>query len=214
MNDRISIELFEAPELPTCDVVVVNSRGADNPWFVACCETVRAQTHPGTRLLVVDNNDHGLSIGAAWNLAADASSATYMLMVGDDDLIMPDLVHTLVMSMEALRRRPGGEELVQLQSPMTAIDINGRVMCLLEQGHSGLWLREYVARERFNEALERHVAPELQQRMDLRSSLDLKLRHASIGHHYGYRYRQHPGMVSGMKVSYQEPAPTGITVVK
>lgn len=214
MHERISIELFEAPDLPTCDVVVVNSRGADNPWFLACCETVRAQTHPGTRLLVVDNNDHGLSIGAAWNMAADASSARYMLMVGDDDLIMPDLVHCLVMSMEALRNRPGGSEIVQLQSPMTAIDMHGKVMCLLDQGHSGLWLREYVAAERFSEVLERHVAPEMQARMDRRSQLDQKVRHASIGHQYGYRYRQHPGMVSGMKVTYQEPPPTGITLVR
>lgn len=212
---RIQYETVNArhPDEPLVDVLIVNSRGVENAWFKQAVYSVRQQTYGNVGLLVVYNNDHSLSIGAAWNLGVKASAAKYVLMVGDDDTISIDLVAHLATTIETLRRRKDCENLKMVTSWCTMIDQNDQPLVRSERGpnkvlqqlvvqlhHTGMFLREYVAENPFNEDLVKHVSTDMQNRISRLGELGGFRTVWATSYHYGYMYRQHIGMVSGEKV--------------
>lgn len=203
------------PTLPLVDVVIVNSRGARNNWYLQAYETAMEQCYGHTGVLVVDNNDHALSIGAAWNLAVQHSTAEYVLFLGDDDYLAVDVVAHLAGTLHHLRSKPTGAELVLISSGMTFVDEFGRPIqqevhygtavghVYLRQHHTGLYLRSFLEGFPFNESLAKHVSTDMQQRVRQRGQLLGKPTMHATTHHFGYAYRQHVGMASGPKLGYK-----------
>lgn len=193
------------------DVVMVVSRGMDNLWVMQAAASVRACTYPSLGLLTVDNTDHALSIGKAWNLGVRASSADAVLFLGDDDYIVPDLLFGLVEFMRAHRAQ--NPELVMVTSPCTAVDEQNRPLMQIPVHHTGMYDRDWLQEHPFNEARQRYVDTEMHDRLAALTRLRGKPLMAAMSYHYGYFYRQHVGMVSGQKV-VQKPAqmPQGMRV--
>jgi glycosyltransferase involved in cell wall biosynthesis len=205
------------PSTSRCDVVVVRSRGTASPWWNACITSVQLQDDAHAGVIVVDNDDHALSIGAAWNLAVRASSAEYVLFVGDDDAISFDLVRTLrhmfdrLLSVDKwahLQTVTSGMTMVNEKgapvAPLVQVDTFATARLYLQQHHTGMWRREWLLTHPFNETLTRHVDADILSRLDqwarLQGVKPERVKYA-IGYHYGYQYRQHVGQVSGQKLA-------------
>lgn len=223
-SERISFSFNAHAEAAHASVVVVivNSRGAKNPWFLKALASARGQFYPNCGVMVVDNNDHGLSIGAAWNLAAQSIDAKYLLFVGDDDYISIDLVSHLAGTIESLRKRPEMQHLCLVTSYCTMVDRDDMPMAerkdngagVFTQGyvqlhHTGMYLREWLLDNPFNEKLERHVSTDMQRRIATRGTIINALTMWATSYHYGYHYRNHLGMVSGPKVVIHPPSARG-----
>lgn len=206
-------------DLPLVDVVIVNSRGSDHKWFRQAYSSAREQTYGHLGVLVVYNNDHALSIGAARNLAARVSNAKWLLFLDDDDYISIDLVAHLASTIEKLRNRPVAtsesslSELVMISSGMTLVDGQDRVLSEQKQydngvlghmymqiHHTGMYLRDWLLKYPADETLSRYVSTDM-QRKAIAYGKELGRRTTwATSYHYGYHYRQHIGMVSGEKL--------------
>ncbi len=182
---------------PRVAVLMVNSRGAAHPWFMAALDSVKAQSYDNIELLVLDNNAHQLSIGAAYNQLVLATDAEFVEFVSDDDLLTVDQVASSLACMLSARKK--GEAIVHVTS---------NTLFLLEQQqqllhtpfcHLGMFHREFLLSNRFNEALAHGVAADMHSRLDRMSKLMGKPISVPITHHYGYIWRQHIGMAGGMR---------------
>jgi hypothetical protein len=201
------------PGLASVLIVIVNSRGATNSWFLKALQSAHDQLYPVSGTLVVDNNDHALSIGAAWNLAVQACEADYLLFLGDDDYLSMDVVGHLVGTIERMRERPDMRHLVMVSSFCTMIDGDDRpladrgandagvqTMNMVQLHHTGMYRRDWLLDNPFNEILHKHVSTDMQQRIAARGKVINAQTYLATSYHYGYFYRQHIGMVSGEKV--------------
>jgi glycosyltransferase involved in cell wall biosynthesis len=213
------------PALPLVDIILVNSRGSTNPWFRQALSSAMDQTYGHCGVLVVNNNDHAISIGAALNLGVMKSQAKYVLRLDDDDYISIDLAAHLAGTFEKLRNRvPLPQEkasqdtskLVLVTSGVTLVDEAGRRLqdqvtydngitgiTYMQMHHTGMYLREWLRDNPCDEQLTRHTGTYLQQRATaLGDVMGCRTTWAS-SYHYGYHYRQHIGQVSGQKVVRQ-----------
>lgn len=195
---------------PRVDVVMINSRGMENPWVQQAIGSVQASRYPNLGLLIVDNTDHALTIGKAWNLGVAASTADNVFFLGDDDYISWDLIMSLVTFLQFLGQQPNGENVVMVSSGCTAIDAEGRTMAEIPQQHTGMYLRAWLVDHPFNPTMARYVDTEMHERLKNLQQLRRHLIATGIAHHKGYFYRQHIGMVSGEKVRRQQPQGAGI----
>jgi glycosyltransferase involved in cell wall biosynthesis len=189
----------EPRTLPSIDVVVVNSRGVDNPWFKHAVRSVHGQSYP-CGLLIVDNNDRALSIGAAYNMAVQESNADLICFLGDDDWMEPDLVASMEACMDMARRQNDGV-VIHLTTFCTAVIEHLGKMGQVQLPHMGMFRRDFLLEHPFNEELEKNVGGEMFRRLNDTSKFLGKPVTAAVVHHYGYMYRQHIGQASGMKVN-------------
>ena len=193
---------------PSVDIIIVNSRGADNPWFINCLQSCQQQTYPNLGQLVVYNNDRALSIGQAYNLGVANSHAEFVLFVGDDDLLSVDLVSHLV-GVLSMVERGTGQPLQMATSFCTLIDADGRPLCkpamvegmghitrMLQVMHTGLYRRSFLLEQPFDESLSRGVGRAMQHRLASLQKASGKRMYWANAYHYGYHYRQHVGMAS------------------
>lgn len=210
------------PSLPLVDIIIVNSRGADHKWFRQALSSAMDQTYGHCGVLVVYNNDHALSVGAALNKGVRASKAKYVLRLDDDDFISIDLAAHLAGTFEKLRnRKPLPNEkpendtskLVLVTSGMTMVDENAHLLyeqkvydngirgvTYWQMHHTGMFCREWLQANPCDEQLAKHTGTYLQNRAAaLGERLGCRTTWAS-SYHYGYHYRQHIGQVSGQKL--------------
>jgi len=198
---------------PLVDVVIVNSRG-NNQWYQQAHYSACTQTYGNMGLVVVDNNDHALSIGAAYNLGTRASEAKYVLFVGDDDYISIDLVAHLATTMETLRQQPALTGLLLVSSGMTMVDTDNKVLgeriphsngvdglSYMQAHHTGLIDRAWLMANPFNHFLDKHVSTDMQRRIQSHGKAINAVTVWASSYHYGYHYRQHIGMASGEKIA-------------
>lgn len=198
-TDRITAEHRErSPDLPWVDVVIVHTRG-ESPWVRKAIESVHAQSYANTRLLLINNNDRALTIGAAWNLGAQYGSAKWKLYMGDDDLLAPDLVSTLVCHAEA----PLASHIVHSTSLCTLLDDHTGTMIPANVPHTGMFMRSYLLDNPFDELAPRHVGQLAAQALNNRSRLLGKPLTSLVAHSHGYVWRFHPTMVSGATLRQQ-----------
>lgn len=212
MSERIAIVRPPAQRdpLPLVAVAIANSRPLDHPWVKECFESVKAQTYALVETVVVDNRDHHYTIGRAWNEAVRATEAPYVLFVGDDDKLALDLVASLV----------GNWPVVEAQFPELACLTT--CCTFLHEGtnasghmppnfmHTGMWLREFLLRHPFNETLAKGVDTAHVGLLDRMSALARRPMRACLTHHFGYVWRQHVGMASGMRMSATAQSPLAI----
>jgi glycosyltransferase involved in cell wall biosynthesis len=208
--------------LPLVDIVIANTRGADNPWFLQAMHTAKNSAYGNTGVLVVNNNDRSLSIGAAWNLAVRKSVAELVLFLGDDDYISSDLVGHLSGTFDKLKEREDMAQLVLVTSCCSFVDADGKtldevkpathglsVLSRLQLHHTGMFDRAFLRANPFAEDLAKEVGSNMHREIVMSGRKYGCIMHVATGYHYGYFYRQHIGMVSGMKV-YR---PNGMAIV-
>lgn len=178
-------------------VAVVHSRGA-NPWVLQALDSVKAQSYANTELVVLDNNDHALTIGAAYNELARFTTAPLVLYLSDDDLLSIDLVASMVAAWEY--GRSSNPDLVHCTTNCTAYMDQYGTMVATPLAHLGMFDRAWLLENPFDETLPKGVAQDMHSRLQRRSELARKVYSQTITHHYGYIYRQHVGMAGGMRI--------------
>lgn len=189
----------EPRPLPTIDVLLVNSRGADHAWTKTAVASVHGQSYP-CGLLILDNTDHALSIGAAYNELVRNSDAELVVFLSDDDYMEPDLVGGMEACMNVARQQNAGV-VVHLTTFCTALVDHSRKMGQVQLPHLGMFRREFLLQHPFNETIEKGVHSDMFERLQRTTKFLGKPVSACVVHHYGYIYRQHIGQASGMKVS-------------
>lgn len=182
---------------PKLAVIVVNSRGADNPWFKLCLDSVKAQTYPKVEPVIVDNNDHSLSIGAAYNAAVRATTAELCLFLGDDDMLACDFCHGIVHGFNLLKNGPM-PDLVHVSTNCIAHDERTGAEGPLPLPHMGMFTRKHLEENPFDEELPRGVGRDAVLKLERGQRFTGKPKSIVIPHLFGYVWRQHIGMAGGM----------------
>lgn len=177
-------------------VCMVHSRSGR--WPVDAMNSVRAQSYANTELVVLDNTDHSLSIGAAYNQLVRFTTAPLVLFLSDDDLLSLDLVASMVACMQL--DRDNGAPLEHCTTNCTLLIEQNGSAAQAPVMHLGMFRRAFLERNPFDEALPKGVHTDMLGRIARQQDLARVQLTAVISHHYGYIFRQHVGQASGMVV--------------
>jgi len=191
-------DLFNSPQrmvkgMPIVSIVVVNSRGRKSPHMLQeCYESIREQTYPNIEPVVVENTDRLMTIGKAFNDAAQLAKGEWVLYLGDDDKITPDYVQSL-MTFAYGRTRNGMVGVSSFLTMFTGVNgtMNAEPRDLIP---TGMWKRKYLLEHPFAEYLTKYVDTDLMRRTE-----EEGFKQGLMRWHYGYFYRSHQDQVSGHK---------------
>ena len=187
MKNKGHVEI-EGHENPLVSVVVVDSRSKTNPeWVEKCLKSVREQWFKEWELVIVENTEKKLGVSAAYNLGVDNSKGKWVLFLGDDDWITKDYLFQLYNL---------GEEMAEKVVSVTSFQtwFNEEKAILVQKSPQGMWLREYIIENKFNENMPKWVDMDLLDRT-IRQDKEMRC----MTWNYGYYYRSHDGQVSGKK---------------
>lgn len=187
----------DAKALPRVDVVIAQTRSADDPWLQAAIRSVEQQQYPNTGLWTVDNQDRTLNIGEAWNIGVGASNAPLILLLREEDMLTADLVQTLVTFWELGQRDNPG--LVHVTSLMTVLDEQSGRMGSAPMAHAGMFSRETLLAHPFDQAMSHRVAEHLLQRLH-NSAKQSEPVTFGVAHHHGYIWRNHAFRIDRLNV--------------
>lgn len=183
--------------LPLVSIVVINSRGKTNPEMLKMCyDSIRTQTYPNIEPVIVENFDKLITIGRCFNDAVKIAKGEYVYFLGDDDMLSPDFIQSLVSYLQA----PENSHLVSASSFLTMFRSEGdKVLQEARQlTPTGLWKRSYLLQYPFAEYLTRYVDTDYIEKARERGNPQ-----GIVSWHYGYFYRSHVGQVSGFKALIQ-----------
>ena len=179
--------------LPKVSIIIVNSR--DNKWFEEAKKSALNQYYPHIELIIEDNLDKTRKIGKCWNDGVKRASGKYCLIMGDDDVLSPAYVMSLIATI--LNTRAKGDMVDGATSCTTVFEedlTNGKIK-QVPTFPTGMFSREFLLKNPFDETLERRV--------DAYYYETLPHQQLAIAFwNFGYFYRQHEGMVSGNKRFY------------
>lgn len=192
-------ERQEARPLPTIDVLMVNSRGADHTWARQAVDSVHRQSYP-CGLLILDNNDRALSIGAAYNELVRSSNADLVLFLSDDDHLEPDLVASMEVLLHLATQQSSGVVVHITTFTTMLVEHLGQAL-QAQHPHLGMFRRQFLVEHPFNESLEKNIHLDMFERLGRTTQFLGKPVSRTVAHTYGYIYRQHIGQASGMKVA-------------
>lgn len=210
INKRITRrEICKGRTPNSVDVIMVVSRQHSEGFYTKAMGSILYQEYTKVGLIEINNLDKKLSIGEAWNLGVKASKARFVFFLGDDDFISNDLIHSCVayfkhMALQADQHQRIDAAKTKKPKPVEdfkpvcvtcgsyAVDINDNILEHRNEYVTGMWTREYLDKNPFNETLPSQVDTDMFERTE-------KHRVAYMYHNTGYFYRQHPGQVSGMK---------------
>lgn len=210
-SERISVAYAgrEHDVQESVDVLMINSRGIAHPWTIAAIDSVKAQHYPETMLLVLDNTDHALSIGAAYNALVKQSSAAFVQFLSDDDAFTVDLVGSSLACLLSARKRSAS--IVHATTSTTVIiEPEGHTAHASNLLQLGMFEREFLLTNRFNEALSKGIDRDMHSRLDSLAKFRRAPLSVPITHQSGYLFRQHIGMAGGMRVQIEPKSPLSI----
>ncbi|TSA54176.1 MAG: glycosyltransferase family 1 protein [Planctomycetaceae bacterium] len=181
-------------ELPKIGIVIVHGHNNDK-WFQDCLQSCQMQLYPNFMIQIEENIDRSRTIGKCWNDAVDKlEDCKYIYFVGDDDFLSSDMLFSSVTALEMIRTKD--PLFVQISTYITMIDERGDQNGYMMKIPTGLWLREWLIKYKFDEKLKRLVdATQLDRIKQVGNKMQL------LNYHFGYFYRQHGGQVTGRKYS-------------
>ena len=186
-------------QIPAISVVILRGRDNDE-WFKECVDSLNGSILPLHEILVIDNRDRAISIGAGWNLGAREATGEWVFFIGDDDFVSPEYFIALVTSYTAAVANPHPAEIISVSSYPTAFnDEDGAAFPVVGRIVTGMWKRDFLLSNPFNEELTRLVDADYVAR-------HIKNNIVIARHSYGYFYRQHSGKTSGRLIpKYEKP---------
>jgi len=150
------------------------------------------QSYPNFKIRIEDNPKMQKSIGKIFNELVEESDADYVFFLGDDDMIAPDYIQSLMDNL--MLSQEYQPELIYASSYISYLHENGELFGFSPLIPTGLFQRAFLLENKFNEELPKLVDTEMINRVDKLGFSKLVLRY-----HFGYLYRQHDNMVSGTK---------------
>jgi hypothetical protein len=178
-------------ELIGITVGVVNSRGGD--FINDCRYSIERQWYDKDMFeyIEIDNLDRKKTIGKCYNEIAQKSTKDWILFVGDDDMISRMYLLNLSAFYNAYMEKKHGSP-VAITTNLALYSTEK--MLTIDAVPQGMWNREFLLENPFNELLPRYVDAELFERTEKLGEI--------IVHditNSGYYYRQHDDNVSGNK---------------
>jgi len=181
-------------DFPVITVGIV--RGRDNQeWFDTALRSVSQQIYRNFKeidLVIVENFDRKKSIGKCFNEIAQESKGEWVFYLGDDDHISPDYLLSLML--RYFQSAKSDKTIVNIISYSTKF--NTEIKVISSKSPTGIWLKDYIINNKFDETLERYVDTEMFKRLNLSD----KYYPTIASHQYGYYYRQHDDNISGNKI--------------
>jgi glycosyltransferase involved in cell wall biosynthesis len=176
-------------------VGVVVSR--DNEDVERCFNSIRRQVTPSeVSVVVIKNLERTKSIGWCYNQIAQQAKDDWILYVGDDDLISRTYLYNLAVFLDTFKERFPEEDPVALTTSLMLMSHeSGSIkQAPIELAPTGMWKKDHLLENPFDESLTRWVDTELYVR-----TVDLDKAVIIDQTNYGYYYRQHGDNVSGNK---------------
>ena len=159
---------------------MIDSRSKVHPdWVDLAVNSIKNQYYP-VELIKINNVENKHTIGECWNRGVKEASGEYCLFVGDDDFFARDFTMTFATWVEIFKDK----DPTAISSYMTVLD--GEVQRLLYRPFTGMWKREYLLENFFDETLKRGVDREYTNQ-----AVKNGVKFFVIPHYYGYYYRQH-----------------------
>lgn len=172
---------------PDVDVIVAHARPLTNAWVAAALKSVEAQAYPRTGLITVDNTDHALTLGAAWNIGVASSKAELVFFLREEDMLTADLLEALITFWHLGKEQ--NEHLVQVTSYMTLLSERNEAFPI-QRAHTGMWERASLDATPWSEALDTGLEADVIRRMTQKQAPGGSLTFA-VTHHCGYVWRNH-----------------------
>lgn len=198
-------------KFPDITVGIVHSRDGISSqgitWFEKAIESIDVQLYPaGIDIIVIENMDRKKTIGSCYNEIAQLSKHDWIFYMGDDDYIKPEYLLSL-MGWLIDRNVNDGDSFVQVSGYCTAFSLdygdNGRVVKVpLQRIPQGIWKKDFILKNLFNDKLEKYVDTDLYQRTNVMEGVNMAL----VEWNYGYYYRQHKGDGANISGNYFENA--------
>ena len=178
-------------ELIGITIGVVNSR--NNDLVDACRNSINRQWYDCSLLeyIEIDNTKKEKSIGKCYNKIVEQATNNWILFVGDDDIISRTYLFNLSAFYSSYMEKDKDEPVaittnIVLYSPDKLVTIDAVPQ--------GMWNRNFLLENKFNEELPRYVDAEMFERVE---RLGKTIIHDITNS--GYYYRQHNNNVSGNK---------------
>lgn len=191
---------------PPVDVVMIQIREPGHPWTKAAEQSLSEQTYPNLQAIIVDNRDRSLSIGEAWNQAVAQSTAGWVLFMGDDDVLSPELVRLLVDHTVEMQRQ--GMPVIHGTSFTTVLDDQSGISAQANGiTHTGMFLRQWLVEHPFDESLANGVGVDMMRQIAEESKRTDQPLSTACAHYYGYLFRQHAFMASQRPINIRAGAP-------
>lgn len=178
---------------PHVSVLLIVSREKTNPdWVSMARESIYSQTFDRYEVVEIDNNENEFSIGACWNAGIAEASGEAVLIVGDDDWISIDYIHSLFSAFSEAKK---AANVSSAHTYATIVDESIGKSGLCKKIASGMWDREFMIEHPFDETLKNQVDTAYFEKRDTIWGSSGVV----IPWHFGYFYRQHDSMASGRK---------------
>ncbi len=176
-------------DLVPISIGVLNSR---NIVIKDCISSIMRQVYPEvlTDFIVIDNLDKHLSIGAGFNEIAKKAKHEWVLFVGDDDLLARTYLFNLAVYLQTCKEKHPDYDIVAVTTNLIITDNEKRIG--LDVAPTGMWSRQFLLDNKFNEDLKRYVDTDLFARV--KEMPDKVIMRDSTN--YGYYYIQHGDNVS------------------
>lgn len=141
---------------PFVSIVIINSRGGD--LFEEAFHSAKSLFYPNYEIVVEENFDRSRTIGKCWNAAVADSKGEYVLFLGDDDRLSQEYLISLILYQKKAREVGMDEDVVGYSTYITNFD--GEKMWGTQSLPTGMWNKEYLLANPFNEELTKHVDSE------------------------------------------------------
>ena len=162
--------------------------------YEEACKSARHQIYPGDiDVHILDNTEKDFSIGAAYNKLAEECEGEWIMYLGDDDEIVPEYLLSLMVFAQRLNVEP---VCVTSHCTLYGKDMDQRHY---ERIPTGMWKKEYVIKERFDEEMVRYVDSEFFNRANNDDEASIAL----CAWQAGYFYQQHKSNISGNKIEIE-----------
>lgn len=189
MRERHRHRQFEHEQRPQprVDVILAHCRPLEHDWVKQAMRTVELQTYPHLGLWTIDNSDHALTLGEAWNAGVQRSEAELVAFIHEEDAYTADMIEALVTFLGMAQQNDAN--VVHCTSFVTLLDERSGKTVPLNMPQVGMWQRS---------ALQAHPFPAKDQRPEagalhaMREAMEPKQSvTVAVAHHYGYIFRNH-----------------------
>ena len=169
---------------PLVSIVIIDSRSDKHSgWVNASIQSAETQNIP-VEVIVINNVGRKKTIGECWNEGVRRANCDYVFFLGDDDYISFDMIETLYRW--ALQDKSANSRVVNITSYMTAFEDETGNKTALTRQHTGMWKKDYLIKNPFNEKLKKGIDREYIEEVLKRGDLLI-----IIEYYFGYFYRRH-----------------------
>jgi len=171
---------------------ILNSR---DKWIDECISSATRQYYPPEfyDIHVEANLEKQMTIGAGYNKIVREAKYDWIFFLGDDDMITRTYLFNLNAFIDGVKEQHPDADIVSATTYLTVIDSTKRLG--IDVAPQGMWRKDFLLKNPFDETLERYVDTDLFNRVNEMEDNMIILDKTN----HGYFYRQHDNNISANK---------------